>query len=694
MKTKMVTLKTLFTLTPLWAGALCACGVNIRVFDAAVTSTNTTISSSTESAYCDGYVALTDHDALGSGTTSDPYLICTAAQFVDIGATSSSWTKHFKLMGNIGLSDYDETTYTPIGNSTTKFVGTLDGNSKTISNFTYTDATKDYVGIFGSLSGPSAEIRNLTITNVTIQGRDRVGGLVGQALWGKITNVFVSGTVSGRDFVGGVIGLGHYGKYSSLASDVTVGQASGQYIGGIIGSAVYAYLTNSYSRGNVSSTGNSVGGVMGYATATFIGNSYSTGNVTSTGTKVGGILGESVNESKLDHVFAVGNVTGNSAAADIGRIAGSFITGSVSASSRYAATGSCTNNGIGGCSAYGSSADNSGGGDPTYFYNSSNVPLSSWEVDWDSAGVWTKPSSDYPVLNPQIIDEETWGTCASHASDTPFAGGIGSLENPYRICTASQLYNLGNSASYWSYHHFKMMDDVDISAYTGSTWPMIGSFKGTFDGNGKVIEGFTVDSTTTSKGFIRSPTYAHIFRLGMTSVAITTQGFVGAGSLAGTLSKGTLITDCYAQGTIGSSQGSLGGLVGSMNAFSRVYRSYANVDVEGNQNNIGGFTSYLISTATVDSSFSVGNVVNNGAASNHGPFIGWSNGGMGASTYRASTSTCTNCGNATGTSVDTSGGGTKCSYFSNKSTDVPLTTWDFDNTWIENGGDCPIQSIR
>ncbi len=89
-----------------------------------------------------------------------------------VGATSADWGLHYKLMHNIDLTGYtqaaDGTQWIPIGSLATPFTGTFDGNSKTISNLTYNDNTKDYFGIFGYVKGGRAEIKNLTVSSINI----------------------------------------------------------------------------------------------------------------------------------------------------------------------------------------------------------------------------------------------------------------------------------------------------------------------------------------------------------------------------------------------------------------------------------------------------------------------------------------------------------------------------------------------
>ena len=113
----------------------------------------------------------------GSGTVSDPYLISTAQDLQNLSATSGDWDKHYQLVNDL---DLDLVAYgNPIGNSSTPFIGTFDGNGHTISNLTINLSTTEYVGLFGWVGNkvdPIA-IYNLGLIDSKITGDDVVGPL-------------------------------------------------------------------------------------------------------------------------------------------------------------------------------------------------------------------------------------------------------------------------------------------------------------------------------------------------------------------------------------------------------------------------------------------------------------------------------------------------------------------------------------
>lgn len=109
--------------------------------------------------------------------------------------------RRYKIVPDTSIAGQDgstiimgDTVFTPIGNSTTKFAGTVIGNGCTISGL-YVNVAGDYVGLFGYTSG--ATIQHLTISG-SVKGSKYVGGVVGYALNTTIYNVTNNATVTAR----------------------------------------------------------------------------------------------------------------------------------------------------------------------------------------------------------------------------------------------------------------------------------------------------------------------------------------------------------------------------------------------------------------------------------------------------------------------------------------------------------------
>lgn len=152
--------------------------------------------------------------------------------------------KTFVLDGDIDLQG-DE--WTPIGNGSTSFNGTFDGNDKIVSNFKVTE--KDgYVGLFGRVH--VGEVKNVKVKDVTLKAHHYAGGIVGQG-YVKIENchaenvtITLSIDTEANDFgdkAGGIIGQNCEGAsfYVKNCTAKNVNITGYRDLGGIVGMAQY-----------------------------------------------------------------------------------------------------------------------------------------------------------------------------------------------------------------------------------------------------------------------------------------------------------------------------------------------------------------------------------------------------------------------------------------------------------------------
>ena len=170
--------------------------------------------------------------------------------------------------GNVSNGS-DFISWTPIadwmGNRTTQYSGTFDGNNKTVSGL-YFNGDSTCIGLFGS-SESDGNIKNVGVVDSYFKGNDHVGGVCGNNA-GTITNCYNAGNLT------------------AIESRATIGGICGYNNGGTV--------TNCYNTGTVTATGSvaSVGGVCGCSTAP-ISNCYNIGTVTATssGADISGICG-------------------------------------------------------------------------------------------------------------------------------------------------------------------------------------------------------------------------------------------------------------------------------------------------------------------------------------------------------------------------------------------------------------------
>lgn len=170
--------------------------------------------------------------------------------------------------GNVSNGS-DFITWTPIadwmGNRTTQYSGTFDGNNKTVSGL-YFNGDSTCIGLFGS-SESDGNIKNVGVVDSYFKGNDHVGGVCGNNA-GTITNCYNAGNLT------------------AIESSADIGGICGYNNGGTI--------ANCYNTGTVTATGTvaSVGGVCGCSTELIL-NCYNIGTVTaaSSGADISGICG-------------------------------------------------------------------------------------------------------------------------------------------------------------------------------------------------------------------------------------------------------------------------------------------------------------------------------------------------------------------------------------------------------------------
>jgi hypothetical protein len=469
----------------------------------------------------------------GTGSDDDPYQICTGEQMNNIGRLSSRWTKNYKLMADISLSAYSGSSYNIIGRSSSTtngsgpFTGTFDGNYHSISGFSYSASSINYVGIFGYV-GSAGTIKNLKIispslTDAGFDDMTYVGPIAGYASGSNIFGCAVTGgTVQGTNYVGGLVGLSS-GYIASCRSSASV--SGGNYIGGLVGGqsglGALSGISDCYARGNVSGT-SYIGGFIGNSSDVVVVNSYSTGTVNGT-SNVGGFSGYNVNQ------YISGNVTG------------------------------CFWDTI--SSGMSTSAAGTGLGTPA-MQNITTFLNAGWdfagETDNGGSDVWAMPAGGgYPVL---------WYELPVPPALPSFAGGSGTVENPYLIATKEQLNSIGHNARLMD-KHFRLISDLDFNGvkyYMIAEKPYI--FSGTFEGANHTISNILVEPVfkLSSVGLVGTlmGQDASIRNLKLIDPNIVSDLGSGVGSLVGKNLNGT-ITNCHAVNTHVLGLSTVGGLVGS-----------------------------------------------------------------------------------------------------------------------------------
>lgn len=194
------------------------------------------------------------------------------------------------------------------------FLGT--GNFSFSDNFSSADVigSDDYIGGFvgKAYNDGNKTITHCRLNNCEINGKNYVGGLVGYFKEGDVSSCFVYSKVSGNDYIGGLIGFGIQNVFISQSG--FGGSINGNnFVGGIMGEGNSddrpISVSNSFSIGDIMSSGSYVGGIIGKCTCYFsqvISNSYYNGNIQGY-SYVGGIVGYGGNTSRC---YSKGGIVG------------------------------------------------------------------------------------------------------------------------------------------------------------------------------------------------------------------------------------------------------------------------------------------------------------------------------------------------------------------------------------------------
>lgn len=194
--------------------------------------------------------------------------------------------------------------FEPIGNGSTPFTGTLDGQGYDITGLYINRSSLMSVGMFGNIS--SGEVRDVHLKNGNVTGGLQTGMLSGQnGPSSQIMKVHVTGNVTGAGMTGGLVG-NNDGTIGSSSSSATVGGVD--EVGGLVGRNGMGSVTEAvYATGSVS--GNShIGGLIGSNTG-LVYNAYATGQVDGQ-FNIGGLVGHNDMNSQVNLSFAAGSITG------------------------------------------------------------------------------------------------------------------------------------------------------------------------------------------------------------------------------------------------------------------------------------------------------------------------------------------------------------------------------------------------
>lgn len=325
---------------------------------------------------------------------------------------------------------------------------------------------------------------------------------------------------------------------------------------------------------------------------------------------------------------------------------------------------------------------------PTETPELENSTFIGWATKQSSRKAEYNPG-DKIVVKENIILYAIWNSMWDGTVADSFAGGNGTIINPYRIENASQLFHMAekiNSGeeSYLSAYYI-LTNNITIfdirgfenwdNAYSISNWTPIGTsehpFSGVFDGNGYIIKGIYINKGTKTEeynnqglfGFVDGAT---ISNLGITDSYIRAYDNVGMfvanaenvkirnsynkgtvignnniGGLVGNVSEGstTNISGCYNEGEISGNK-YIGGICGCVKN-SIIYSCYNEADIVG-INGVGGVLGGGIA-AYVSTSHNKGKVGDDTTKATAGGICGYLDSSKVDLCYNAGTVTAYSC---------------------------------------------------
>lgn len=261
----------------------------------------------------------------------------------DVVATDATYANcYFVVTANIMASSFARIA----NDSSHYFKGNFNGQNYTISGLN--------CGLFGYVNGGT--FKDLTLKGSVTNGTSNYyGGLIGYGLNITVSNVTSELTIStSSSYVGGLIG---FCQNTTITDCTNKGSVKGvNNVGGLVGwtgdestAGHGATISNCTNNGNVNATGDFVGGIVGWNRDTIYTNVVNSGNINTTGAQVGGITSR-VLGGRISNAQNSGTVHGSNY---VGGIAGNMSWAYINDAGNSGAVSG--NNYVGGLLGYGES---------------------------------------------------------------------------------------------------------------------------------------------------------------------------------------------------------------------------------------------------------------------------------------------------------------------------------------------------
>lgn len=219
-------------------------------------------------------------------------------------------------------------------------------------------------------------------------------------------------------------------------------------------------------------------------------------------------------------------------------------------------------------------------------------------------------TSESEILAQKLIAEEDRLFCDGKLTQSPFAGGDGSIENPYSICSVEQFNNISSDNDYLD-KYFTLKADLDFASITllpvgSDTNPFVGEFNGSIYS----MKNISLSESNDFVGVFRKLSNPGVIKnIKLLSISITGHGYTG-----GLVGFGSgKIQNCHSTGSV-TGTGNVGGLVGRFWGVTAsdngVFDSSSSAVISGS-----GFVGGMIGwtrDASYENNFATGDVASSG----------------------------------------------------------------------------------
>lgn len=186
-----------------------------------------------------------------------------------------------------------------------------------------------------------------------------------------------------------------------------------------------------------------------------------------------------------------------------------------------------------------------------------------------------------------------------------FAGGAGTVDDPYKISTGAELAYLAgkvNGGESYSGEYFKLTNDIRLNEQDvptgGNSWTPIGNssnkFQGTFDGDGHTISGLYITATGSGAGnlglFGNLGNSAVIKNLIVKGTVDCDKKTYVAGIAGRCVAWKTVVQNCGFYGNVVGGNSNVGGVVGFGNNVAKNCWYYYSGDTDGYKVGVSGGT--------------------------------------------------------------------------------------------------------